>query len=89
MRLAGRPIVARDAPRPWRYAGPAELDALVGQRLACVTRIGKFISLLERDWAWSADADRPVPAGRPGVSSPVEDGAVLSFGTVGPRRMPP
>jgi formamidopyrimidine-DNA glycosylase len=78
--LAGRPIVACDA--------PAELDALVGQRLVRVTRVGKFVELgLERDGV----VVNPMLTGRfqlaaPGTPRPSKTAVVLSFGT---RSAPP
>ena len=49
--LAGRPVLGSRAPMPLSVRGtPAELDGLVGQRLTCVARAGKFLDLqLERD----------------------------------------
>jgi formamidopyrimidine-DNA glycosylase len=44
--LAGRPVVAVRAPMPLSVRGtPAELSALVGQRLERVARVGKFLDL--------------------------------------------
>jgi formamidopyrimidine-DNA glycosylase len=87
--LAGRPIVARDAPAPLAVRGtPAELDALVGQRLVRVTRVGKFLELvLERDRVVVS----PMLTGRfqlaaPGTPRPSRTAVVLSFGT---RSAPP
>lgn len=49
--LAGRPLVRATAPGPLAVRGtPAELEALVGQRLQGISRRGKFLRLqLERD----------------------------------------
>jgi formamidopyrimidine-DNA glycosylase len=49
--LAGRPVVRAEAPAPLAVRGtPAELLALVGQRLTAVRRRGKFVTFeLERD----------------------------------------
>ena len=49
--LAGRPVVAARAPMPLTVRGtPAELAALVGQRLERVARTGKFLDLgFDRD----------------------------------------
>lgn len=49
--LAGRPLVGARALMPLAVRGtPAELEALVGQRFAHVTRVGKFLDLqLDRD----------------------------------------
>jgi formamidopyrimidine-DNA glycosylase len=49
--LAGRPVVSVRALAPLAVRGtPAELDALAGQRVARVARVGKFLDLdLERD----------------------------------------
>ena len=49
--LAGRPVTAVRALAPLAVRGtPAELDALVGQRLLRVVRMGKFLDLdLDRD----------------------------------------
>lgn len=81
--LAGRPIVAATAPGPLAVRGtPAELDALVGQRLTTVRRRGKFL-LLE------LDRDRiivnPMLTGRfqlapPGARAPTKTAVVVTFG---------
>ncbi|MGD0247859.1 MAG: DNA-formamidopyrimidine glycosylase family protein, partial [Candidatus Limnocylindrales bacterium] len=49
--LAGRPVLAAEAPGPLTVRGtPAELNALVGQRLLRFCRRGKFLWLeFERD----------------------------------------
>ena len=49
--LAGRPIVRADALAPLAVRGtPAELAALVGQRIAAIRRRGKFLLIdLDRD----------------------------------------
>jgi formamidopyrimidine-DNA glycosylase len=49
--LAGRPITAASALMPLAIRGtPAELEALVGQRVARVVRVGKFLDIdLDRD----------------------------------------
>ena len=82
--LAGRPIRSADAPGPLAVRGtPAELSALVDQRVTEIRRRGKFLLIeLDRDRdRLQPDADRPVPArrarrqaagedrGRPGVRS--------------------
>jgi formamidopyrimidine-DNA glycosylase len=81
--LAGRPITAHDAPAPLAVRGiPAELDALVGQRLVRVGRVGKFLELdLERDRV----VVNPMLTGRfqlavPGAPRPSKTAIVLSFG---------
>jgi len=87
--LAGRPIVARDAPAPLAVRGtPAELDALVGQRLVRATRVGKFVDMaLERDRI----VVNPMLTGRfqlaaPGTPRPSKTALVLAFGA---RATPP
>jgi formamidopyrimidine-DNA glycosylase len=49
--LTGRPVVSARAPAPLAVRGtPAELEALAGQRVARVARVGKFLDVdLERD----------------------------------------
>ena len=49
--LAGRSISSTDAPGPLAVRGtPAELDALVGQRVESIRRHGKFLLIdLEHD----------------------------------------
>ena len=55
---------------------PAELAALVGQRVRSIRRRGKFLLIdLERDAiAVQPDADRAVPAGRAGRQAAGQDG---------------
>lgn len=49
--LSGRPVTGAEAPAPLAVRGtPAELEALIGQRLVRVARRGKFVLLeLDRD----------------------------------------
>ena len=81
--IAGRAITAVSAPGPLAVRGtPAELDALVGQRVASIRRRGKFLLVdLERD----AIAINPMLTGRlqlapPGVALPAKTAVVLAFG---------
>jgi formamidopyrimidine-DNA glycosylase len=81
--LAGRPIASTDAPGPLAVRGtPAELDALVGQRVESIRRRGKFLLIdLERD----AIACNPMLTGRfqlaaPGDKTPAKTAVVLGFG---------
>ena len=75
--LAGRAVVSASAPGPLAVRGtPAELEALVGQRVESIRRRGKFLLIeLERDAiACQPDADRAVPAGRAGRQAAGQDG---------------
>ena len=72
-----------DAPGPLAVRGtPAELDALVGQRVESIRRRGKFLLIdLERD----AIACNPMLTGRfqlagPGDKIPAKTAVVLGFG---------
>jgi formamidopyrimidine-DNA glycosylase len=92
--LTGRPIVAVAAPGPLAVRGtPAELDALVGQRVTGIAKRGKFLIL-------DADRDRvvvnPMLTGRfqlarPDDKLPTKTAVVLSFGRrgSGPKRPAP
>jgi formamidopyrimidine-DNA glycosylase len=87
--LAGRSVTSADAPAPLAVRGtPAELAALVGQRLQRVARQGKFLRLeLDRDLV----VFNPMLTGRfqlaaPGVKHPTKTAVVLGFG---PRPAPP
>jgi formamidopyrimidine-DNA glycosylase len=81
--LAGRPISAVSAPAPLAVRGtPAELEALVGQRVTRIARRGKFLLI-------DADRDRivvnPMLTGRfqlaqPGEKLPTKTAVVMSFG---------
>jgi formamidopyrimidine-DNA glycosylase len=81
--LAGRPISAVAAPAPLAVRGtPAELEALVGQRVTRIARRGKFLLI-------DADRDRivvnPMLTGRfqlapPGEKLPTKTAVVMSFG---------
>jgi formamidopyrimidine-DNA glycosylase len=81
--LAGRSINAVSAPAPLAVRGtPAELQALVGQRITAIARRGKFLIV-------DADRDRivvnPMLTGRfqlarPGEKLPTKTAVVLSFG---------
>ena len=82
--LAGRDVASAQAPGPLAVRGtPAELQALVGQRVDSVRRRGKFLLLaLERD----AVACNPMLTGRfqlagPGDKLPSKTAVVLGFGT--------
>jgi formamidopyrimidine-DNA glycosylase len=81
--LAGRPVARASAPAPLAVRGtPAELAALVGQRLIAVRRRGKFILFeLDRD----AIAVNAMLTGRfqlaaPGTKSPPRTAMILAFG---------
>jgi len=86
--LAGRPVVRSSAPAPLAVRGtPAELAAIVGQRLTAVRRQGKFIVFeLDRD----AIAVNAMLTGRfqlaaPGMKSPPRTAMILAFGARGSR----
>jgi formamidopyrimidine-DNA glycosylase len=81
--LAGRPIIAARAIAPLAVRGtPAELDALVGQRLVALRRRGKFlVAELDRDRI----IVNPMLTGRfqlapPGAALPSKTALVLGFG---------
>ena len=81
--LAGRPVRAAQAPGPLAVRGtPAELDALVGQRVGSIRRRGKFLLIeLERDVV----ACNPMLTGRfqlaaPGDRTPARTAVILGFG---------
>jgi len=84
--LAGRSVLSAEAPGPLAVRGtPAELDALVGQRLARVARRGKFL-LLEFDRG--RVVVNPMLTGRfqlapPGMARPSKTALVLRFGERG------
>jgi formamidopyrimidine-DNA glycosylase len=82
--LAGRPVTVASAPGPLAVRGtPAELDALVGQRLARVRRRGKLLLVdLDRDRV----VINPMLTGRlqlaaPGAALPTKTAFVLGFGS--------
>jgi formamidopyrimidine-DNA glycosylase len=92
--LAGRSITSSAAPAPLAVRGtPAELQALVGQRLEAVRRRGKFLLLeLDRDRA----VVNPMLTGRfqlaePKAKQPTKTAVVLGFGprSGGPRDAAP
>jgi len=85
--LRGRPINAANAPGPLAVRGtPAELDALVGQRVTAIRRKGKFMEIdLDRDRV----VVNPMLTGRfqlasPGAKLPTKTAVVLGFGERGP-----
>ena len=85
--LRGRPITAANAPGPLAVRGtPAELDALVGQRVTAIRRKGKFLLIdLDRDRV----VVNPMLTGRfqlasPGAKLPTKTAVVLGFGERGP-----
>jgi formamidopyrimidine-DNA glycosylase len=85
--LRGRPITAANAPGPLAVRGtPAELDALVGQRVTAIRRKGKFLEIdLDRDRV----VVNPMLTGRfqlasPGAKLPTKTAVVLGFGERGP-----
>ena len=85
--LRGRPITAANAPGPLAVRGtPAELGALVGQRVTAIRRKGKFLEIdLDRDRV----VVNPMLTGRfqlasPGAKLPTKTAVVLGFGERGP-----
>jgi formamidopyrimidine-DNA glycosylase len=81
--LSGRPVRSAEAPGPLAVRGtPAELAALVGQRLERISRRGKFLLIdLERDKV----VVNPMLTGRfqlaaPGDKLPTKTAVVLGFG---------
>jgi formamidopyrimidine-DNA glycosylase len=81
--LAGRSVRSAEAPGPLAVRGtPAELQALVGQRLESIRRRGKFLLIaLERDEI----VCNPMLTGRfqlagPGDKLPTKTAVVLGFG---------
>ena len=88
--LAGRPVTAVQAPGPLAVRGtPAELEALVGQRLVSIRRRGKLL-------IFDLDRDRvvinPMLTGRlqlarPGAALPTKTAVIVGFGarSRGPR----
>ncbi len=81
--LAGRPVRSVAAPGPLAVRGtPAELEALVGQRVERITRRGKFLVVdLERDRV----VVNPMLTGRfqlagPGDRHPTKTAVVLALG---------
>ncbi|HUQ44623.1 MAG TPA: DNA-formamidopyrimidine glycosylase family protein [Candidatus Limnocylindria bacterium] len=82
--LAGRSIERAEAPAPLAVRGtPADLQALVGQRLEAVRRRGKFILIdLERDRvAVNAMLTGRFQLASPGVKLPASTAVILSFGS--------
>jgi formamidopyrimidine-DNA glycosylase len=87
--LAGRPIRSATAVAPLAVRGtPAELEALVGQRVGTIRRRGKFLLVdLDRD----SVVVNPMLTGRfqlasPGTKLPTKTAVVLGFG---PRERAP
>ena len=86
--LAGRPVTAAIAPGPLAVRGtPAEMGALVGQRLTSIRRRGK---LLIMDLARDRIVINPMLTGRlqlaaPGAALPTKTAFVLAFGPRGKR----
>jgi formamidopyrimidine-DNA glycosylase len=81
--LRDRPVDAATAPGPLAVRGtPAELAALVGQRVSAIRRRGKFLAIdLDRD----AIVVNPMLTGRfqlaaPGEKLPTKTAVVLGFG---------
>ncbi len=92
--LAGRQIRSAAAPAPLAVRGtPAELDALVGQRVGAIRRRGKFLLVdLDRD----AVVVNPMLTGRfqlaaPGAKLPTKTAVILGFGSrdAAPTDAPP
>lgn len=87
--LAGRPVISAAAPGPLSLRGtPAELAALVGQRLAAVHRRGKFVTFeLERDRVVvNAMLTGRFQLASPSTKRPPSTAIMLGFG---PRARPP
>ena len=87
--IAGRSVRSAAAPGPLAVRGtPAELEALVGQRVEAIRQVGKFLLIaLEQD----AIACNPMLTGRfqlaaPGDKLPAKTAFVLGFG---PRLVSP
>jgi formamidopyrimidine-DNA glycosylase len=87
--LTGRPIRSATAPGPLAVRGtPAELEALVGQRVEAIRQRGKFLVIeLDRDRA----VVNPMLTGRfqlaePKTKAPTKTAVVLGFG---PREQSP
>lgn len=81
--LAGRPILRASAPAPLAVRGtPNELQALVGQRVVCVRRRGKFVVLdLDHDRiAINAMLTGRFQLATPGTKSPPRTALILGFG---------
>ena len=81
--LAGRPVIRAAAPGPLAVRGtPAELEALVGQRIEAIRRRGKFLLVeLDRDRI----VVNPMLTGRfqlapPKAKQPTKTAVVLAFG---------
>ena len=90
--LAGRPITSATSTAPLAVRGtPAELNALVGQRLDRIARHGKFLRLeLERDLI----VFNPMLTGRfqlaaPGTKLPTKTALILGFGSRGAKPKSP
>lgn len=87
--LADRPVLSAEAPGPLSVRGtPAELAALVGQRLVAVRRRGKFVSFeLDRDRVViNAMLTGRFQLAAPSTKRPPSTAVVLGFG---PRARPP
>jgi formamidopyrimidine-DNA glycosylase len=82
--LAGRPITAARTLAPLALRGtPAELDALVGQRLVDLRRRGKYlVARLERDRiVFNPMLTGRFQLARPGAAIPSKTALVLTFGS--------
>jgi len=82
--LSGRSVISATAPAPLSVRGtPAELAALVGQRLDRVGRRGKFVTFdFERDRiAVNAMLTGRFELATPGAKMPARTGLLLAFGT--------
>jgi len=81
--LAGRLVRSVEAPGPLAVRGtPAELTALVGQRVESIRRRGKFLLMdLERDEvAWNPMLTGRFQLAAPGVRLPSKTAVVMGFG---------
>jgi formamidopyrimidine-DNA glycosylase len=85
--LAGRSVRTVEAPGPLAVRGtPAELDALVGQRVDTIARRGKFLLMtLERDAiAWNPMLTGRFQLAAAGDRRPTKTAVVLGFGARAP-----
>lgn len=81
--LAGRTIRSSAAPGPLAVRGtPAELEALVGQRVESIRRRGKLLIIeLERDRiVWNPMLTGRFQLAGPGTKAPTKTAVVLGFG---------
>src|SRR5258707_3502511 len=80
--LAGRPVTAVRAPGPLAVRGtPAELEALVGQRLVSIRRRGKLLlfGLHRAPGVVNPMLDRRLQLPTPGAGLPPKTGGIFPF----------